>query len=410
MRIVLLHIFIWALCLTFGQEDTIRFIQFENLKKTKPVFVEKIIKSKVGDTFDKNMIETEIERLSRLPGFINVSHSINDDTLSYNFNEAFTIIPSASIWTQGDFISFGLGLEEFNFIGRGAHLGAFYQFNGKHSYSMFIRYPYLIKRFGLSSTFSSFTSDEPVFINNERLIYEYNNNSFEISASYEINLNHLVEFGGVIFRERYKHLTSEINPGAPASLDIRKYLTRINYQYNNTKFFYFYVSGWRIFNSYQLVTTPNEIPFHSFETYSAYFKRIKEKGNFCVRAGLGIASNEESPFPPFVLDNQRNVRGVGDRVARGSGFGVINVEYRHTLLEKKWFALQGVGFIDASTWRNSGNSLADFVMSENIPSTAGIGVRAILTKIHGAVLRIDYGVSITRKRSHGIVIGVGQYF
>jgi hypothetical protein len=50
---------------------------------------------------------------------------------------------------------------------------------------------------------------------------------------------------------------------------------------------------------------------------------------------LGLSTNNESPFAPFSLDNNINLRGVGNAVDRGTGSIVFNTEYRYTLVDKK---------------------------------------------------------------------------
>jgi hypothetical protein len=62
-----------------------------------------------------------------------------------------------------------------------------------------------------------------------------------------------------------------------------------------------------------------------------YFKRVGAKGNWANRLRLGLASNDNTPFAPFALDNNVNLRGVGILVDRGTGSFVLNTEYRHTI-------------------------------------------------------------------------------
>jgi len=141
-----------------------------------------------------------------------------------------------------------------------------------------------------------------------------------------------------------------------------------------------------------------------------YFKRVGEKGNWANRFRFGVASNAESPFAPFSVDNNLNIRGVGNIIDRGTASMVLNTEYRHTLYEKGWFILQGNGFLDAGTWRNPGGDFGDFVDSSNFRIYPGVGLRFIHKRIFNAIFRIDYGYGITKNSSSGIVFGIGQYF
>ena len=141
-----------------------------------------------------------------------------------------------------------------------------------------------------------------------------------------------------------------------------------------------------------------------------YFKRVGAKGNWANRLRLGFATNSSTPFAPFALDNQLNIRGVGNVVDRGSVSVVLNTEYRYTLYEKGWFAMQGNAFIDAGTWQNPGGDIGDLVKAENASLFSGLGLRFIHKRIFNAVFRIDYGFSLGDKSNSGLVFGIGQYF
>ena len=79
-----------------------------------------------------------------------------------------------------------------------------------------------------------------------------------------------------------------------------------------------------------------------------------------------MSSNENTPFAPFALDNNVNLRGVGILVDRGTGSFVLNTEYRHTIYDKKWLAIQTNVFTDFGSWRNPGGKLNDFFQEENL--------------------------------------------
>ena len=117
-------------------------------------------------------------------------------------------------------------------------------------------------------------------------------------------------------------------------------------------------------------------------------------GNLAIRGQLGLARNIDSPFPPFVIDNNRNVRGAGNLVQRGNTYWAINTEYRHSLFEKGWFALQGNVFVDMAGIRPVDSKLSQLFKSENNYQYGGIGLRIIHKYIYKAVLRIDYGINL----------------
>ena len=129
-----------------------------------------------------------------------------------------------------------------------------------------------------------------------------------------------------------------------------------------------------------------------------------------MRFRVGLSTNRQTPFAPFVVSSHVNIRGVGNRINRGTGSLVLNVEYRHTIFDKGNFAGQLVGFSDAGTWRSAGGPLSDFVDPDLFRHFVGGGVRVIYKKAHNAMLRADYGLDIFNAGSRGLVLGLGQYF
>ena len=106
-------------------------------------------------------------------------------------------------------------------------------------------------------------------------------------------------------------------------------------------------------------------------------------------------------------------RGVGILVDRGTGSFVLNTEYRHTIYDKNWLAIQTNVFTDLGSWRNPGGELNDFFQEDNIRIYSGIGLRFISKKIYNATFRIDYGFSVLNQKNNsngGLVFGIGQYF
>ena len=100
-------------------------------------------------------------------------------------------------------------------------------------------------------------------------------------------------------------------------------------------------------------------------------------------------------------------------VDRGTGVAVLNSEYRHTVYDKKWLAIQTNIFTDAGTWREPGGQLSDLFKKEKLRVFSGIGLRFISKKIYNATFRIDYGFKVYDVRNTtkgGLVFGLGQYF
>ena len=219
-----------------------------------------------------------------------------------------------------------------------------------------------------------------------------------------------MEIGLNYFIEDYRFKGDNVN-NRP-ELNVHKWLLKGIYEYNKLDYYYQYISGFRSQLNFQYVTSTNDQLPDFFIGWNDFFifKRVGKKGNWANRVRLGLASNNETPFAPFSVDNNINIRGVGNTIDRGTGVVVLNTEYRQTLIEKGWFVLQGNAFIDSGSWRNPGGDFGDFSENDNIKIYPGLGLRFIHKKIYNAIFRIDFGYGITKNSSKGFVFGIGQYF
>ena len=357
-----------------------------------------------------------------MPAFNHVYYQVIADKnqeyiVKIGVDENFTIIPDINVWTTtNDVFSYKLGLYDYNFLGKNIAFGGFYQYNGFDSYGINFRAPNLFsKKWGLAVNHQNWKSEEPLFFGNQTANYLYNNISYEALALYQINLQHEIDFGINYFSEKYLYLSGDTSPEVPLNLDLDKTLLKFVYSYNNLKYYYQYVNGFKSKLYVQYVTTTNDFQNDFLIAWNDffYYKRLGKKGNFANRLRLGLASNEDSPFAPFALDNNLNLRGVGILVDRGTGVVVLNSEYRHTVYDKKWLAIQTNVFTDLGSWRNPGGELSDIIQGDNVRAFAGVGLRVISKKVYNATFRVDYGFSLVNKFNGsrgGLVFGVGQYF
>ena len=308
------------------------------------------------------------------------------------------------------------GISCHMFLGRNITFGGFYQRNRFDSYGINFKAPNLFsKKWGLALNHQNWKSEEPLYFGENSANYLYNNVSFEALALYQINLKHEIDFGINLFREKYQYLTGITDPSIPQTLDLDKTLFKLVYSFDNLDYYYQYVTGFKSVLYAQYVFTANDFQNKFLIAWNDffYYKRIGENGNWANRMRFGLATNENSPFAPFALDNNVNLRGVGILVDRGTGSFVLNTEYRHTIYDKNWLAIQTNVFTDLGSWRNPGGELNDFFQEDNIRIYSGIGLRFISKKIYNATFRIDYGFSVLNQKNNsngGLVFGIGQYF
>ncbi len=420
------RVIIVLVCLMFSvvsssQNNKVADLKIQGNKKLKSSFVKKVSKIRSGVALDSSIIEDDIKLLKRLPSIAHAYYQVfpaenpNEYNVFYNIEENFTIIPSANVYTTNDDeFAYRLGLFEFNLLGQNIAIGGFYQKDIYDSYAINFRAPFLFSRkFGLALNYQNLTTQEPVFFNNTTADYRYNNESIEALLLYQLNFTNRFEFGLNFFTEDYEYKSGATSPSVPQELVVDKMLYKLIYEYNDLNYNYQYVEGFRSILNFQYVHSRDDealpdflIGWNDFQ----YFQRFGKRGNWASRLRLGLATNNDTPFAPFAVDNNLNIRGVGNLIDRGTAAIVLNTEYRHTLYEKGWFALQGNAFIDAGSWRNPGGDFGDFADTQNLRVYPGLGLRFIHKKIFNAIFRIDYGIGVTEDATQGLVFGIGQYF
>lgn len=405
----------------YGQDKRISNLKISGAKKIKVAYLKKILTCKKGSVLDSTILKEDVIFLKRLPAIRNANFKVfnNKDnyTVEIAIEENFTIIPEVNFWTTtNQQFSYKLGLYDYNFLGRNITFGGFYQNNGFNSYGVNFKAPNLFsKKWGLAVNFQNWKSEEPLYFGENTANYLYNNTSFEVLGLYQINLKNTLDFGVNIFSEKYRYLTGATSANIPLNLNLDKALLKFIYSYNNLNYFYQYVSGFKSTLFAQYVVTKNNFQSDFLIAWNDffYYTRIGKKGNWANRLRFGLASNDNTPFAPFALDNNVNLRGVGILIDRGTGTFVLNTEYRHTIYDKNWLAIQTNVFTDFGSWRNPGGKLNDFVQSQNVRIFSGVGLRFISKKVYNATFRIDYGFKVfdgNNNANGGIVFGVGQYF
>lgn len=418
-RIYILCVFAFLGFIAKAQQAKVTKIEIKGAKRTKATFVEKLVGMKAGMLLDSVLLEKDMTRLKRLPSITHAYYKVlltDDNTydVTYTIEENFTLIPFANLFSSSnDDFAFRVGLQEFNFLGRNITVGGFYQLDVYNSYGFSVRAPYLFSnKLGLAFNYNNFNTQEPVFFEEDTADYRYSNTGIELLGLYEFNFKNRMELGFSLFTEDYNYLEGATRPDVPLTLNVDKHLFKLIYDFDNVDYFYQYLEGFRSTLNFQYVGSSDTalpeflIGFNDF----VYYNRIGKQGNWANRIRLGLATNVDSPFAPFTVDNNLNIRGVGNTIDRGTGAIVFNTEYRHTLVDKNWFVLQSNLFVDGGSWRNPGGDFGDFLDSENLRIYPGVGLRFIHKRIFNAIFRIDFGYGITKNSASGIVFGIGQYF
>lgn len=394
-------------------------VKFSGLHKSNENYLTSLLAKDTIKIFDLITVINNTQIITNLPEIRTATYRL--DTLNqkvhttYNVEEIRTLLPIINFGGIKDNLWYQIGITDNNWRGKGQQFAASYQNNdGYHSGQIYFKAPRLLnQKFGYSFSLSSWRSLEPLYYKEATVDYQYNINSIGTTGIYNFNLNRRIEIGATVFQEKYRKTNFQVNDNLPGPqfLTYNKLLSKIEYSENFIDYDYYYLKGheWKILYQY-VYTLDNQVRFNSIQLVNKIFLRPSQKNNIAMRFKLGLASNENSPFAPFVIDSHTNLRGVGNRIDRGTAQAIINLEYRRTLMHRNNWGAQVVGFTDLGTWRNPGGKIIDLINTNNFRQFIGIGFRLIYQKVFGATLRIDYGLDVYDKDFRGFVIGLGQYF
>ncbi len=417
--------FYWLLLsvCSYGQTTkVVEAVKFSGIKKLNLEFLQQLVSTQPGKTLSLKTLVADEAQLRRLAAVAITSHQIipaNSDSsrvqVLFEITERRTWLPLVGVGGIEDNFWFLLGLSEFNLAGKNQTLSVQFLLNdGLPNFQVYYQNR-LIRgsKWGISAEIKRAASQEPLFFPEATVDYRYANFGVGLSGIYSFTPNRHLSVGFQFFQEDYLKL----GPGplddlpGPNRAKPLKWLTNARYESNQINYDYFYLSGYQLNASLQWVITFGEPQhFTSLILEGSKYWRPLRKINLAARLRFGISNNDPSPFVPFVLDSQFNLRGVGNRVDRGTAQLVLNLEYRQTVFSSGAWASQVVLFSDLGTWRDPGGAFGDLANPDQFRQFVGTGIRIIYNKFFLATLRLDYGVDLYDRRQRGFVLGMGQYF
>ena len=412
----------FLLLLSFAAQTSAQTpVNFIGLKRTDlKYFEDQVSALELNSSGQIILLDTLLERddlrqqLLNLPPFSDVTLEDRGDTLDITLRRARTIHPLLGFGGVRNNIYWQVGIHDFHFRGIGQQITAYYQNNaGEHNFLLFYRNPMWRGRWGYSAAVRRYAAIEPVYFINATVNYRYTNHDLSGTASYQLKPRSELEFGVSLFRENYEKRAAEPNLPGPDQLQLDKVLLKINHFHDRRDYHYERQAGYLIESTAQsVINSADGTSFSIAFTNLRYFKLLGWRGNLATRLRLGLSTNENSPFAPFVLDSQLNIRGSGNRIDRGTAQFVWNLEYRHTFWRdaQNNFVVQGIVFSDFGSWRNPGGAFRDLTNPATFIHFVGGGVRLISNKAKNASFRLDYGVDRSNPENRGWVFGVGQYF
>lgn len=414
-------VFILFLSLHFsGYSQEIRAIEFNGLKKTNEQLLHRFLESKVGAEYDTVQVQEDVQSLLNLGYFVAVkdsAFSLDEEGIQLVFycEEVISLLPILLAGSVGSDHFIKVGVRNLNLWGRGGVMKVAYQYQDGHSYFFNTTIPYVKQsNFGISIDAKRFASIEPIFMEEQKMVYDYFNNSILFGGFYEFEMFHRLHLIGILQKERFElqeDYMGQLNENFKEELINNGAGLRLLHEYAKLDRFGAIIEGFKLRNFFQTLYLGNtRQPFYHFVSESSLYKRLTEKDDLAFRFKLGLTSNNFGYFAPFTLDSYANIRGVGNKIDRGTGQMVLNTEYRYNIKSTSFGCYQIVGFLDWGSWRHPNGSLNDFLDRKNMRLFQGIGGRVFFKKLSNLVLRVDFGYDVAKPKNNGLVFGFGQYF
>ncbi len=411
---IILHVILtFGIITSLTAQPLITSVEFTGLSKTNELFLRQYITTSIGQEYDSSRLANDRQRLLNLGilGEVDMKITTEENTIKVIFacREMINTLPVFALGKTDDTFWCKAGIQSLNLTGRGDKLFAYYQYYDRHSFYLNYATDRMgNSRWGTTASLIKWATVEP--LNSESGIsnYNYTNYTGYVSAVRFLTFRETLDFGLGIFNEQFEAQQIQENE-LDEIVQGNKLLSKLIFKSNHLDYRTFYVTG--IYNQLNIEFIHSLDEVRNFVTVFndfRFFKQIGKRFNWANRLRTGIATNDDNPFAPFVLDSYLNIRGVGNRVDRGTGSVVVNTELRYTLFDKRILAAQGVGFFDFGSWRKPGGSIDDFSKTENMRAFSGLGFRLIYKRAFDTMLRIDYGYDYNKNA--GLVIGIGQYF
>lgn len=401
---------------SFAHKLTVDSIVFVGLTKTNESYLRKIIYTKEGQQYDSIQVSNDVKLLKNLNLFFDVQstvkHSETALKISFLIKEAIYTYPIFELSGFKDQLKLSAGVNFINFLGRAQNCGIIYQFYDRHSLTFFhSQRRHSNRKTGHEFSLSRKATKEPLYDQDTVSFFNFDNNSISLGGHYWFNNNLRIGVGGQYMQERYEQLDD--NFYLPQSVfHFQKYQIRSNFEFNTIQNTFEFIEGTKA-NLYLESIITNRHPEATFAKITGQINQyflLGKRGNLAGKLSVGLASNNTSPFSPFVLDGILNVRGIGNRIERGTAEIITNLEYRNSFISRKTFSVQAVAFTDFGSTRMPGKNLNTLFDREQHYLFTGLGVRFHLKKWFKTCVRIDYSLNTFNINQNGFTFGIGQFF
>lgn len=397
-----------------AQIDSVRF---EGLTNTKEEYLKRIIKTKPGFEFDSIRVEQDVCLLRNLNLFFNVQSRIDEKEegkvdVVFIILEAKYIYPIFSISGFKGELKVNAGVNHINFLGRAQTLGGFYQYYDRHSFSIYhTARRHANSRTGHTASIAKYSTIEPLYF--EDTVSSFSFDNYSVSLGWLLWLGEYLnlEAGGQYMYEDYTQRDDAFMLPMK-SFNFHKGQARLSIEYNKVEHVFEHMDGFKVKVYGEYIGTKDypQVSFFKMTSQVGYYRVIGERSNIAANAKFGLSTNNPGPFSPFVLDGFINVRGIGNRMQRGTGELIVNLEYRYSFWRNRIFSVQAAVFSDYGTLRVAGEQLNTLFNQNDLHLFTGGGIRFHMNAWYKTCLRVDYSVNPWDPSMHGITFGFGQFF
>lgn len=404
---------------------TIDAIIFEGLTITKESYLRKLISLNEGDEADEERVKQDVFLLRNLNLFFSVDGEINDLNpekilVIFKIREANYLYPIISVSGFKGQLKGQVGANHINFLGKAQSFGGLYQYYDRHSFSLFhSSRRHSNNKTGHAFALAKYSTIEPLYFpasENSSVdttsYFDFDNYSASVVGFYWLKQFLHIEVGGAAMYEDYHQRDEAFITYTQDDFSFFKHQVQTSIEHAKLENLYERKAGLsgRVYGEWIHTYTDNAPSFLKLLLDGSWQTFTGKRGNLATHMRFGISTNNYSPFSPFVLDGFQNVRGIGNRVERGTAELIVNAEYRYSFLKHKYVTLQAAGFVDYGSLRSAGDKFDQFFEKSENNIFTGVGIRVHLNVLYKTCVRVDYSVSPANPSQQGFTFGFGQFF
>lgn len=381
-----------------------------------------------GSIVTLKQIEEGIQRLRNMGLFRVVEYELSDQrvqsdkpiitkvdhrVIRIHVDETWTLLPFWSFSRGGGALSFVAGLDDLNLFGSYINAGFQYlRFSGTDSFSIYANDPRfldthlsfgasLIQRNSLQFSYDDKGNRSDGWLRFRRAI----NLSLRHKWSDNFSTGLAIGIAGDKFSSKLvpedvaalkpgvpgtEHFVAYAFSGALGRIDKKKYLK----------------SGIRYRHLFRLLEPSLGSSFRSLESsgnLSGYLV-LPWKINIAGRFGAGIQSTTRRNYA-YSLGGLGEVRGFLHRRFSGTKYWFANAEFRIPSFDNQYFVFQHIAFLDLAQTGFEDDSFIGLKAA-----STGLGLRIMVPKIYGFVVRLDYAFPLKGNGQSVLSFGSQQFF